>query len=217
MKKLKLLVLSSALIMGLTACGGGAGGSKDTTDSATSAPAVDYATLANEAITNISAGFDRWSSTGIAVNQTLVKESKVTHDGKEYTFAITYTISDAAKSFLEVSADGATLIVKADKEQHALKEAVVVHASIEGKEYASKGFNVKILATSILAISKIYDCKTGDSVVTRGYVTKILVNGNILVANPPSRFIPTRNGMPRLLATSLKSPVKSISTMVFMN
>lgn len=186
MKKLKLLVLSSALIMGLTACGGGAGGSKDTTDSATSAPAVDYATLANEAITNISAGFDRWSSTGIAVNQTLVKESKVTHDGKEYTFAITYTISDAAKSFLEVSADGATLIVKADKEQHALKEAVVVHASIEGKEYASKGFNVKILATSILAISKIYDCKKGDSVVTRGYVTKILVSGNILVADGES-------------------------------
>ena len=186
MKKLKLLVLSSALIMGLTACGGGAGGSKDTTDSATSAPAVDYATLANEAITNISAGFDRWSSAGIAVNQTLVKESKVTHDVKEYTFAITYTISDAAKSFLEVSADGATLIVKADKEQHALKEAVVVHASIEGKEYASKGFNVKILATNILAISKIYDCKTGDSVVTRGYVTKILVNGNILVADGES-------------------------------
>lgn len=186
MKKLKLLVLSSALIMGLTACGGGAGGSKDTTDSATSAPTVDYATLANEAITNISAGFDRWSSTGIAVNQTLVKESKVTHDGKEYTFAITYTISDAAKSFLEVSADGATLIVKADKEQHALKEAVVVHASIEGKEYASKGFNVKILATSILAISKIYDCKKGDSVVTRGYVTKILVSGNILVADGES-------------------------------
>lgn len=186
MKKLKLLVLSSALIMGLTACGGGAGGSKDTTDSATSAPAVDYATLANEAITNISAGFDSWSSTGIAVNQTLVKESKVTHDGKEYTFAITYTISDAAKSFLEVSADGATLIVKVDAEQHALKEAVVVHASIEGKEYASKGFNVKILATSILAISKIYDCKTGDSVVTRGYVTKILVNGNILVADGES-------------------------------
>lgn len=186
MKKLKLLVLSSALIMGLTACGGGAGGSKDTTDSATSAPAVNYATLANEAITNISAGFDKWSSTGIAVDQTLVKESKVTHDGKEYTFAITYTISDAAKAFLEVSADGATLIVKADAEQHALKEAVVAHASIEGKEYASKGFNVKILATSVLAISKIYDCKTGDSVVTRGYVTKILVNGNILVADGES-------------------------------
>lgn len=186
MKKLKLLVLSSALIMGLTACGGGTGGSKDTTDSATSAPAVDYATLANEAITNISAGFDRWSSTGIAVDQTLVKESKVTHDGKEYTFAITYTISDAAKAFLEVSADGTTLVVKADSEQHALKEAVVVHASIEGKEYASKGFNVKILATSVLAISKIYDCKTGDSVVTRGYVTKILVNGNILVADGES-------------------------------
>ncbi len=186
MKKLKLLVLSSALIMGLTACGGGAGGSKDTTDSATSAPAVNYATLANEAITNISAGFDKWSSTGIAVDQTLVKESKVTHDGKEYTFAITYTISDAAKAFLEVSADGTTLVVKADSEQHALKEAVVVHASIEGKEYASKGFNVKILATSVLAISKIYDCKTGDSVVTRGYVTKILVNGNILVADGES-------------------------------
>lgn len=186
MKKLKLLVLSSALIMGLTACGGGAGGSKDTTDSATSAPAVDYVTLANEAITNISAGFDRWSSTGIAVNQTLVKESKVTHDGKEYTFAITYTISDAAKSFLEVSADGATLIVKADKEQHALKEAVVVHASIEGKEYASKGFNVKILATRPVAISEIYDCKKGDSVLTCGYVTKILVNGNILVADGES-------------------------------
>lgn len=186
MKKLKLLVLSSALIMGLTACGGGAGGSKDTTDSATSAPAVNYATLANEAITNISAGFDRWSSTGIAVDQTLVKESKVTHDGKEYTFAISYTLSDAAKAFLEVSADGATLIVKADAEQHALKEAVVAHASIEGKEYASKGFNVKILATSVLAISKIYDCKTGDSVVTRGYVTKILVNGNILVADGES-------------------------------
>ena len=186
MKKLKLLVLSSALIMGLTACGGGTGDSKDTTDSATSAPAVNYATLANEAITNISAGFDRWSSTGIAVDQTLVKESKVTHDGKEYTFAITYTISDAAKAFLEVSADGTTLVVKADAEQHALKEAVVVHASIEGKEYASKGFNVKILATSVLAISKIYDCKTGDSVVTRGYVTKILVNGNILVADGES-------------------------------
>lgn len=186
MKKLKLLVLSSALIMGLTACGGGTGDSKDTTDSATSAPAVNYATLANEAITNISAGFDKWSSTGIAVDQTLVKESKVTHDGKEYTFAITYTISDAAKAFLEVSADGATLIVKADAEQHALKEAVVAHASIEGKEYASKGFNVKILATSVLAISKIYDCKTGDSVVTRGYVTKILVNGNILVADGES-------------------------------
>ena len=186
MKKLKLLVLSSALIMGLTACGGGAGGSKDTTDSATSAPAVNYATLANEAITNISAGFDRWSSTGIAVDQTLVKESKVTHDGKEYTFAITYTLSDAAKAFLEVSADGTTLLVKADSEQHALKEAVVAHASIEGKEYASKGFNVKILATSVLAISKIYDCKTGDSVVTRGYVTKILVNGNILVADGES-------------------------------
>lgn len=186
MKKLKLLVLSSALIMGLTACGGGAGSSKDTTDSATSAPAVNYATLANEAITNISAGFDKWSSTGIAVDQTLVKESKVTHDGKEYTFAITYTISDAAKAFLEVSADGTTLVVKADAEQHALKEAVVAHASIEGKEYASKGFNVKILATSILAISKIYDCKTGDSVVTRGYVTKILVNGNILVADGES-------------------------------
>lgn len=186
MKKLKLLVLSSALIMGLTACGGETGDSKDTTDSATSAPAVNYATLANEAITNISAGFDKWSSTGIAVDQTLVKESKVTHDGKEYTFAITYTISDAAKAFLEVSADGATLIVKADAEQHALKEAVVAHASIEGKEYASKGFNVKILATSVLAISKIYDCKTGDSVVTRGYVTKILVNGNILVADGES-------------------------------
>lgn len=186
MKKLKLLVLSSALIMGLTACGGGTGDSKDTTDSATSAPAVNYATLANEAITNISAGFDKWSSTGIAVDQTLVKESKVTHDGKEYTFAITYTLSDAAKAFLEVSADGTTLIVKADSEQHALKEAVVAHASIEGKEYASKGFNVKILATNVLAISKIYNCKTGDSVVTRGYVTKILVNGNILVADGES-------------------------------
>ena len=186
MKKLKLLVLSSALIMGLTACGGGAGGSKDTTDSATSAPAVNYATLANEAITNISAGFDKWSSTGIAVDQTLVKESKVTHDGKEYTFAITYTLSDAAKAFLEVSADGTKLLVKADSEQHALKEAVVAHASIEGKEYASKGFNVKILATSVLAISKIYDCKKGDSIVTRGYVTKILVNGNILVADGES-------------------------------
>lgn len=187
MKKLKLLVLSSALIMGLTACGGGTGGDK-TTDTTTSAtqPAVDYATLANEAITNISAGFDKWSSTGIAVDQTLVKESKVTHDGKEYTFAISYTLSDAAKAFLEVSADGTTLIVKADSEQHALKEAVVAHASIEGKEYASKGFNVKILATSILTISKIYDCKKGDSVVTRGYVTKILVSGNILVADGES-------------------------------
>lgn len=188
MKKLKLLVLSSALIMGLTACGGGTGGNNDTKDTTTSStqPAVDYATLANEAITNISAGFDKWSSTGIAVDQTLVKESKVTHDGKEYTFAISYTISDAAKAFLEVSADGATLVVKADAEQHALKEAVVAHASFEGKEYASKAFNVKILATSVLAISKIYDCKTGDSVVTRGYVTKILVNGNILVADGES-------------------------------
>lgn len=196
MKKLKLLVLSSALIMGLTACGGGAGGSTDTTtsdptttttaSSSTQPVTVDYATLANEAITNISARFDRWSSAGIAVNQTLVKESKVTHNGKEYTFAITYTISDAAKSFLEVSADGATLIVKVDTEQHALKEAVVVHASIEGKEYASKGFNVKILATRPVAISEIYDCKKGDSVLTCGYVTKILANGNILVADGES-------------------------------
>lgn len=188
MKKLKLLVLSSALIMGLTACGGGTGGNNDTKDTTTSStqPAVDYATLANEAITNISAGFDKWSSTGIAVDQTLVKESKVTHDGKEYTFAISYTLSDAAKAFLEVSADGTTLVVKADSEQHALKEAVVAHASIEGKEYASKAFNVKILATSVLAISKIYDCKKDDSIVTRGYVTKILVNGNILVADGES-------------------------------
>ncbi len=189
MKKLKLLVISSALIMGLTACGGGAGDSKDTKDTNTSATqpvTVDYVALANEAITNISAGFDKWSSTGIAVDQTLVKESKVTHEGKEYTFAITYTLSDDAKAFLEVSADGTKLIVKADSEQHALKEAVIAHASIEGKEYASKGFNVKILATNVLPISKIYECNAGESVVTRGYVTKILVSGNILVADGES-------------------------------
>lgn len=196
MKKLKLLVLSSALIMGLTACGGGTGGSTDTTtsdttttttaSSSTQPVTVDYVTLANEAITNVSAGFDAWASTGITVDQTLVKETKVTHDGKEYTFAITYTISDAAKAFLEVSTDGKSLIVKRDTEQHMLKDAIVVHASIEGKEYASKSFNVKIPAEAVISISKIYDCKKGDSVLTRGYVTKILANGNILVADGES-------------------------------
>lgn len=183
MKKLNLLVLSSALILGLASCSPNSPAtSSEQPDESSAIDTADYASLGAAAITNISASFDKWA-TGIAVDQSLPTESKVTDNGKEYAFAITYTVSDAAKSHLAISEDGAKLIVSCDETDHLYKDAVTAHASIDGLEKASKSFNVKVSAKAYIALSKVYEAKDGETVTTRGYVELVNSNSNIITVS----------------------------------
>ncbi len=183
MKKLNLLVLSSALILGLASCGGNNNQtSSEQSSDATSVDATDYASLGATAIANISASFDKWTS-GITTKQTLSTESKVTDNGKEYTFAITYTISTDAASYLAISEDGATLKVTCDSEDHLFKDAVTAHASINGEEKASKSFNVKVSAKTYIDLAKVYEAADGDTITTRGYVETLNKNNSIITVS----------------------------------
>ena len=183
MKKLKLLVLSSALIMGLTACGGTTAdtNSSDTTTSS-AASTVNYATLANEAITNISASYDKWATSGVSNNQTLTISSEVTDatTGTKYNFAISYSLADAAKDYLSISSDGAKLVVKADSEDHSFKNGVTASASYNGTVYATKSFNIKVNAKNYIGLDKVYYKADKDSVTTRGYVQALNKNASII-------------------------------------
>lgn len=184
MKKLNLLVLSSALILGLASCGGNNNPtttSDQTTESA-SVDTTDYASLGAAAINNISASFDKWTS-GITSKQSLSTESKVTDNGKEYNFAITYTVSAEAAAYLSIAEDGKTLKVTCDSEDHSFKNAVTAHASINGSEKASKSFNVKVSAKTYIDLAKVYEAKDGDTVTTRGYVEVLNKSSSIITVS----------------------------------
>ena len=184
MKKLNLLVLSSALILGLASCGGNNNPtttSDQTTESA-SVDTTDYASLGAAAINNISASFDKWTS-GITSKQSLSTESKVTDNGKEYTFAITYTVSAEAAAYLSIAEDGKTLKVTCDSEDHSFKNAVTAHASINGSEKASKSFNVKVSAKTYIDLAKVYEAKDNATVTTRGYVEVLNKSSSIITVS----------------------------------
>ncbi len=183
MKKLNLLVLSSALLLGLASCNVGTPAASSPVEQETSSvDTTDYAKLGETAIVNISASFDKWA-TGISTKQSLPTESKVTDNGKEYTFAITYTIASDAAAYLSISDDGTYLKVKADSEDHPLKNAVTAHASINNAEKASKSFNVKVAAKTYIDLAKVYEAAAGDEVTTRGYIEIFNKNASIITVS----------------------------------
>ncbi|MCR5491153.1 MAG: hypothetical protein K6F32_03390, partial [Bacilli bacterium] len=142
-KKLNLLVLSSALMLGLASCGGGETASSSVADSGTAETSsvasaeTDYVAYAEAAYASISATYDDWAK-GIATNQKIYL--KATYGGVEFT--VSYTISEAAKAYLSIS--GEELVVTTDSEDHALAGAVTVTLSYNGNTYYSKALNVKV-------------------------------------------------------------------------
>lgn len=183
-KKLNLLTISAALLLGLTACGGpqpAASSSAPASDAssapaseapstpaseAPSTPAVDYPALAEAGYQQISATYDDWAK-GITTDQTIYLE--VTVEGVKFT--VSYTVAEAAKNYLKV--EGNKLVVTTDKEDHLFAKAVKVNVGIGELVYYSHELNVKVLGVSLLKIADIWDLKDGDAVTTRGKVTAL--------------------------------------------
>ncbi len=176
MKKLNLLTLSAALLMGLASCGGNNNASSTPASDAStpasvqpSAPtsenvSVDYAALAERAYQQISATYDDWAK-GITSEQTIYLTTKV--DGVEFT--VEYAISDEAKDYLKIEGD--KLVVTADEEDHSFVNAVTVTVKFDGTAYAAHSLNVKVSALAIVKLSAIWGMKKDDAVTSRGKIT----------------------------------------------
>lgn len=176
MKKLNLLTLSAALLMGLASCGGNNNASSTPASDAStpasvqpSAPtsenvSVDYAALAERAYQQISATYDDWAK-GITSEQTIYLTTKV--DGVEFT--VEYAISDEAKDYLKIEGD--KLVVTADEEDHPFVNAVTVTVKFDGTAYATHSLNVKVSALAFVKLSAIWDMKKDDAVTSRGKIT----------------------------------------------
>lgn len=184
--KLHLLVLSSALLLGLAACGTNptptpapSSETSSSTSSSTSTPstepgpsttsdpAVDYEALAEAAYDSISGAYDAWASDGISHNQTIYLSATV--EGVE--FSIAYTVSEEAAAFLAVN--GNTLVVTTDAEDHRLLNAITVNVSYNGQVYFTQNLNIKVNALVIVNLRDIFDHAKGDNLIVRGKVTAL--------------------------------------------
>lgn len=184
--KLHLLVLSSALLLGLAACGNNptptpapSSETSSSTSSSTSTPstepgpsttsdpAVDYEALAEAAYDSISGAYDAWASDGISHNQTIYLSATV--EGVE--FSIAYTVSEEAAAFLAVN--GNTLVVTTDAEDHRLLNAITVNVSYNGQVYFTQNLNIKVNALVVVNLRDIFDHAKGDNLIVRGKVTAL--------------------------------------------
>lgn len=176
--KLHLLVLSSALLLGLAACGNNptptpAPSSETSTSSATtssSEPSVDYAALAEAAYAQISGGYDAWASNGILLDQKLYVSAEI--QGVE--FVIEYVVSEEASAYLSV--DGDTLVVNADATIHNLARALTINVKYSGTTYFTETINIRVVAApELVQISALADPEMNKKQVqVRGVVATVL-------------------------------------------
>ena len=182
MKKLNLLVVSALLALGLASCGNDTptpSSSEEeivTTESTSEDPVVDLAKLAGDAYATVSATYDAFA-TGIAVDQDLKTTAEIEENSVKYTFSISYEVAEAAKTWLAISETGDKLLVTPDREDHALKDALIAKVSYENEVKFTKTHNVKVSATNIVSLAEVYDMEDGASVVIVGQVTRILASG----------------------------------------
>lgn len=184
MKKLKTLLITSALFVGLGLSGCGNQGTASsvstpnstTSQSSSSSATVDYATLAQQALAQVGIALSKYASTaGATGNISLITESKVTgDDSKEYTFAIVYSVATDYAASMSISADGKSVIVKtANSLEGGVDAQCKLHAEAQfgGKAYANTDFNVLVKAVAKYSIKLLYSAKDGDAVSFKGVIT----------------------------------------------
>jgi hypothetical protein len=186
MKKLKLILVSSAaLLLGLSACGGTTAASSSpvapvsSTTPVSSTIAVDYAAMAKTALAQVGTALSKYASSGATDNFDLITSSVVTGaDGKDYSYTIVYSVATDYASYMAISSDGKVCQVSAPNTvEGGTDQKCKLHAvaKFADTEYANSDFNVLVKAVSLYTIPLIYSKKVADgtAVVFSGIVTGV--------------------------------------------